>query len=264
MSKSTKAVQTLKDEDATPLNQAATPAEAPLDSNSAASPQSKPKEKVPDFKAAIEAASAGKLLIRGKAANDDLQELVDKFLIEGSTFEDVLAAAKDCGASELTINALRSYFQRSGKVQALRVRCLAETAESMMKGLGVDADTGEARLANAVMLSGLMNLHADAAAVTPKDTERALMERANQKLKQQLVVVQRDKARQALRYTEERIRALILTQQKLKENIVILQQDANRQQAGEPLGPAMLQRIQQIYGLTTQIPDGGRDDAAKA
>jgi hypothetical protein len=61
------------------------------------------------------------------------------------------------------------------------------------------------------------------------------------------------------------MRTLVLTQQKLREEIGTLQQDAKRQQSGEPLGPAMLQRIQQIYGLTCQpVLNGGRGDAAKA
>jgi hypothetical protein len=55
-----------------------------------------------------------------------------------------------------------------------------------------------------------------------------------------------------------------VSQQKVKEEIATLQKDAERHQAGEPLGPAMLQRIQQIYGLTCQMSDGGRGDAAKA
>ncbi len=264
MNKRAKGGQPVKNEDPKPVSQAATPPEAPEDTNPADSAESKQKEKMPDFKAAIEAATAGKLLIRGQAADADLQRLVDKLLTEGSTFEDVVESARECGAKELTINAVRSYFLGSGKIQALRVRYMAETSESLMKGLGDDADTAEARLAKATMLTGLMNLHERVAPVTPKDAEHDRMERVNQNLKRQLFVVQRDKARQALRYTEEKIRVLRVSQQKVKEEIATLQKDAERHQAGEPLGPAMLQRIQQIYGLTCQMSEGGRGDAAKA
>ena len=66
------------------------------------------------------------------------------------------------------------------------------------------------------------------------------MEQANLNLKHRLVVAQRDKARQALQYSKERTRLLVLAQEKVTEQIAILQQDAKRQQAGEPLGPAML------------------------
>jgi hypothetical protein len=91
------------------------------------------------------------------------------------------------------------------------------------------------------------------------------VQRANLSLKHKLVVSQRDKARQAQKFMEEKIRMLVLAQQKVQQEMETLQQDAKRQQAGEPLGPAMLQRIQQIYGLTCQaMPYGGLGDAAKA
>ena len=178
MNKRAKVGQPVKNEDPDPVSQAATPPEAPEDTNPAGSAESKQKEKMPDFKAAIEAATAGKLLIRGQAADADLQKLVDKLLTEGSTFEDVVESARECGAQGLTIHAVRSYFLGSGKIQALRVRYMAETSESLMKGLGDDADTAEARLAKATMLTGLMNLHEGVAPVTPKDAEHDRMERA--------------------------------------------------------------------------------------
>ena len=89
MNKHAKVGQPVKNEDPNLVSQAATPPETPEYTNPAVSAESEQKEKMPDFKAAIEAATAGKLLIRGQAANADLQKLVDKLLTEGSTFEDV-------------------------------------------------------------------------------------------------------------------------------------------------------------------------------
>jgi hypothetical protein len=198
------------------------------------------------------------------AFDETAQKLVDKLLIEGSTFEDVVEAANEQSVRGVTLNAVKTYFQGNRKLQADRVHYLVETSESLLAGLG-DPESAEARLAKAAFLTGYMNLYKDAAPISLKDAEHARMERANLNLKHKLLVVQRDKARQALNYSEERIRMLVLMQQKLKEEIGTLQQDAKRQQAGEPLGPAMLQRIQQIYGLTCQpMPYGGRGDAAKA
>ncbi len=168
------------------------------------------------------------------------------------------------GASGVTLNAVKTYFQGNRKLQAERVRHLVQTSESLLAGLG-DPNSAEGRLAKAALLTGYMNLYQDAPPITLKDAEHARMEQANLNLKHRLVVAQRDKARQALQYSKERTRLLVLAQEKVTEQIAILQQDAKRQQAGEPLGPAMLQRIQQIYGLTCQpMPYGGRGDAAKA
>lgn len=197
-------------------------------------------------------------------AETKVQQLVDKLLIEGSTFEDVVATVNQQGGPGITLNAVHTYFQGNPKLQAQRVRYLVETAESLLAGLG-DLDSAEARLARAAMLTGYMGLHQDAAPVTVKDAEHARMERANLSLKHKLLAVQRDKARQALRYSEEKIRFLVVSQKKIYEQIAMLEKDAKRQQAGEPLGPAMLQRIQQIYGLTCQpMPYGGSGDAANA
>jgi hypothetical protein len=198
------------------------------------------------------------------SGNEAVRDFVEKLLIEGSTFEDVVQTANERSVRGVTLSAVKSYFQGNPQLQAKRVRYLVETGESLLAGLG-DPDSAEARLAKATFLTGYLNLHQDGAPITPKDAEHARMERANLNLKHKLLVSQRDKARQALRFMEERTRILVLTQQKIKEEIGTLQQDAKRQQAGEPLGPAMLQRIQQIYGLSCQpMLDGGRGDAAKA
>jgi hypothetical protein len=200
-------------------------------------------------------------------ADSDTHSLIDKLLTEGSTFEDAVETAnqrRDPTKPDITLNAVRSYFQGNPQLQARRVRYLVKTSESLLEGLG-DPESAEARLAKAAFLTGYLNLYKDVEPITPKEAEHARMERANLNLKHQLLVVQRDKARQALRYTEERIRFLVVTRKKMNEQIEMLQQDAKKQQAGEPLGPAMLQRIQQIYGLSCQpIPYGGLGDGAKA
>jgi len=220
------------------------------------------REAASDSGVATKAASV--LVINGVAATQNVQELVDKLLTEGSTFEEVVEAANEQDLRGVTLNAVKTYFQGNPKLQAKRVHYLVETSESLFKGLG-DPESAEARLAKAAFLTGYLNLYQDAAPITLKDAEHARIERANLNLKHKLLVVQRDKARQALQYSQERTRFLVLTQEKLREEIATLQQDAKRQQAGEPLGPAMLQRIQQIYGLTCQpMPYGGRGDAAKA
>ena len=215
--------------------------------------------------AAEDSASAPGSLAKNPVLRDEsTQKLVDTLLTQGSTFEEVVETANQSSVPGITLTAVKSYFQGNPQLQAQRVHYLVETGESLLAGLG-DPESAEARLAKAAFLTGYLNLYQDAPPITPKDAEHARMERANLNLKHKLLVVQRDKARQALRFSEERLRALVLTQEKLKIEIGTLQQDAKRQQAGEPLGPAMLQRIQQIYGLTCQpMLNGGRGDAAKA
>ncbi len=266
MSKRDQNARTKKNELEPVINPAPTPTDPTAGTSSAHSTQSGTEDKgdqKPDSARGVAAIAAGKLVIKGAPATDTEQKLVDKLLIEGSTFEGVVETANELGAPSLTVNAVKTYFQGNQKLQADRVHYMVDTSESLLKGLG-DPESAEARLAQAAILTGLMNLHQDTPQMSLKDAEHARIAQANLNLKHRLVVAQRDKARQALQYSKERTRLLVLAQEKVTEQIAILQQDAKRQQAGEPLGPAMLQRIQQIYGLTSQMPDGGRGDAAKA
>ena len=57
-------------------------------------------------------------------------------LIEGSTFEGVVETASELGASGVTLNAVKTYFQGNRKLQAERVHYLVQTSESLLKGLG--------------------------------------------------------------------------------------------------------------------------------
>jgi len=202
------------------------------------------------------------IFANNKAANPGLRALMDKLLIEGSTFEDVVEAANEQGENTITLNWVRCYFRANPQLQAKRMRYLVETAESLLKGLG-DPKSAEERLARAAYLEAYLKLHREEPPVELKDAEHARMERANLDLKHKLVVVQRDKARQALTYSKERTRILVLTQEKLRGEISNLQQAAKAQKAGEPMGPAMLQKIQQLYGLACQpqLYAGGLDAA---
>jgi hypothetical protein len=57
---------------------------------------------------------------------------------------------------------------------------------------------------------------------------------------------------QDLDYSRARTRLILLTQGKLQEEILKLQREVKTHRPGEPMGPEMLQRIQQIYGLACQ------------
>jgi hypothetical protein len=261
-------IATTKGNEAEPgINPAPAPTDPTADTSSTPSTQPVTEEK--HGQEAAPASGGEKTGSRGPVkdpieSDETLQKLVDKLLTEGSTFEDVVEAANRLVPPGVTLNAVKTYFQGNRKLQADRVHYMVETSESLLKGLG-DPESAEARLAKAAILTGFMNLHQDTPQISLKDAEHARIEQANLTLKHRLVVAQRDKARQALQYSKERTRLLVLAQEKVTEQIAILQQDAKRQQAGEPLGPAMLQRIQQIYGLTCQpMPYGGHGDAAKA
>jgi|SRR5208337_1770920 len=199
-----------------------------------------------------EAASPRKYL--NDVGNLDLERrtFVGQMLVEGATFEDVVEAVNERGGDGITLNAVQNYFQGSLEIQKKRVRRLIESAETLLASVDKDPKSAEARLARATFLTGYSRLRRNASLITPKDAERSRMERENLLLKHQVLIMQRKKATQDLDYSRARTRLILLTQGKLQEEILKLQQEVKTHRPGEPMGPEMLQRIQQIYGLACQ------------
>jgi hypothetical protein len=181
-----------------------------------------------------------------------VQELISKLLIEGSTFEDVVETINGRDGDGITLNAVQNYFQGDPELQAKRVRHLVNSAEALLASVGKDPRSAEAQLARATFLTGYLRVRRDASLITPKDAEHNRMERENLSLKRRILVMQKEKAVQELKYSHARTRMILLSQEKLKEEILRLQQEAKGHRAGEPLGPEMLERIQQLYGLACQ------------
>ena len=184
--------------------------------------------------------------------HSDLKKLVEKLLAEGSTFEDVVETVDERGGDRITLNAVQNYFQGHVDVQAKRVRHLINSAEALLATVGKNPRSAEAQLARATFLTGYLRVRRDASLITPKEAEHNRLERENVALKRKVLVMQKDKAVQELKYTNARTRMILLSQEKLKEEILKLQQEAKGRRAGEPLGPEMLERIQQLYGLACQ------------
>jgi hypothetical protein len=200
-----------------------------------------------------------------KDLDKDLKNLVCKMLTEGSTFEDVVEAVNERGDG-ITLNAVQNYFQGNREIQTKRVRHLVKSAETLLATVDKDPKSAEARLARATFLTGYLRVRRDASLITPKEAEHVRMERENLSLKRRILIMQKEKAVQAMKYSQARTRFIVLTQEKLKEEILGLQQEAKGHHAGEPMGPEMLQKIQQLYGLACQplLYEESADVTAKA
>jgi hypothetical protein len=198
--------------------------------------------------------------------DEDLQDLVSKMLTEGSTFEDVVEAVNERGGQCLTLNAVQNYFQGNLQLQAKRVRHMVNSADALLATAGKNPKSAEARLARATFLTGYLRVRRDASQISPRDAEHARIVRENVSLRRRILAVQKEKVLQELKYSNARIRMILLSQEKLKEEILKLQQEAKGHRAGEPLGPEMLQRIHQLYGLACQplLCEENADGAAKA
>jgi vacuolar-type H+-ATPase subunit I/STV1 len=182
----------------------------------------------------------------------NLQAVVSRMLVEGSTVEDVVEALNERGGDGITLSAVQSYFQNNREIQKKRVRRLIEGADALLATVDKDPKSAEAQLARATFLTGYSRVRRDASLITPREAERFRLERENLSLRHQILIMKRKKATQELDYSRARTRLILLTQGKLQEEILKLQRECKGHRAGEPIGPKMLQRIQQIYGLACE------------
>jgi hypothetical protein len=194
------------------------------------------------------------------------RNLVTKLLKEGSTFEDVVEAVNARGGQCITLNAVKTYFQGNRMLQTQRARRQIEDAEALLASVDKDPKSAEARLARATFLTGYSRVHRNASVVTPREAARYRMECENLNLKHQILMMQRKKAKQDLEYSRARTRLIEITQGKMQGDLLRLERELSAHQIGDPLGPDILQRIQQLYGLACQplLYEESANAAAKA
>ena len=182
-----------------------------------------------------------------------VRALVDKLLKEGLTFEDVVEGVNARGGKRITPNAVKTYYQGSRELQTQRALRQVEDAEALLRTLDKDPRSAEARLARATFLTGYSRVNRNASEVTPREAARYRMECENLNLKHQILVMQRKKAKQDLEYSQARTNLILITQSKMQGDILRLERELRaRHAAGDPIGPEVLQRIQQLYGLACQ------------
>jgi hypothetical protein len=195
-----------------------------------------------------------------------LQGLVDKMLKEGSTFEDVVEGVNARGGQRITLNAVKTYFQGNRGLQTKRALNQVEDAEALLASLDKDPRSAEARLARATFLTGYSRVHRNTSDVTAREAARYRMECENLNLKHQILTMQRKKAEQDLEYSRAKTNLIKITQGKMQGDILRLERELRAHPAGDPIGPEVLQRIQQLYGLACQpiLYEESANAAAKA
>jgi hypothetical protein len=181
-----------------------------------------------------------------------LQSLVNKLLKEGSTFEDVVEGVNERGGQRITLHAVKSYFQGNRVLQTQRARRQVEDAEALLESLGKDPKSAEARLARATFMTGYSRVNRNASVVTPNEAARYRMQCENLNLKHQILMMQRERAKQELKYSKARTELIQATGVKMQGDLLKLERELEAHRAGDPIGPEILQRIQQLYGLACQ------------
>ena len=182
---------------------------------------------------------------------EPLRRLVEKMLVEGATFEDVVQAVNERGDEGVTQSAVQNFFRSNLELQKQRVRHQVETAEAL-KAAFDHPRSAEGKLADAVLLTGFLGLTHKSSEFTRRDAERARLHRENLHLKQQLLRLQVQKAEQDRNLNRARIRSELAKYQVAKIRIRQLYRALQETSNTRGLGPEAMQKIQEIYGIVTQ------------
>ena len=182
----------------------------------------------------------------------NLKPLVDKMLTEGVTFEDAVEALNAQGRQRITLSALKAYFQGNRELQTQRALRQVKDAEALLASIDKNPKSAEARLARATFLTGYSRVNRNASEVNPREAARYRMECENLKLKRQVLTMQKQKTKQDLAYSKARTNLIEVTQGKVQGELWLLERELRAHQAGDPIGPQILEKIQQLYGLVSQ------------
>jgi hypothetical protein len=197
---------------------------------------------------------------------DEHKKLVDKLLLEGAPFEDVVDAVKATNKAAIDQRAVERYFRNNVNLQKERVFNQREMARKLAEALG-DKESAQADLAFSVLVMGLSGLNRrneagrlKQAMATIKEQKGEFMKQAESRRKDVKLGMAEKALQMKLRADEAKLQATTLHLDHLRQSI-------ERQGKDKTLGPEIIQQINEIYGIVTapspeEISDGNYDAKA--
>jgi glutamate-1-semialdehyde aminotransferase len=169
-------------------------------------------------------------------APNDVQAKVGKLLEDGATVENTVATLKESGIALITERTVENYYRRQ-----------MENMDRLKRALK-DPASAQARLAEAVLMTGLLGLREKAQASNMQNAIKVQTERESHsvtstiaKLKIKKMNAETEMLRVKLQHEQEKINQLKLAMDRLQESV--------QSSGGARLQPEAIQRIQEIYGL---------------
>ncbi len=225
--------------------------------------QQPPKRSIPAKNAVSperqQPSSARKIVTKVDELSPEAQHAVRDMLVGGSTFEDVVEAVDDLGEDMITVRAVEKHFRSDLNLQTDRIRRQLETARTLKQALR-DPDSGQAELAEAVLITGLMGLRKRDEASGLQRAIRVKDQQENQRLKKDTYRLRVKKFDLDKKVLDARLRSEIAKLELLRAKVLQLKQAVDRESHDHALGPETIQRIQEIYGL---ISNSGPGEAAQ-
>lgn len=113
-----------------------------------------------------------------------LRREIERLLIDGATFEDVVEALEDRRGDRVTLSTVQDLFRSNLELQQKRVRKQLELARGLNKAVG-DPHSARGQLVQALLLTGMMRLSRRDGHFQVKDAVKGHQEEENQKLREQ-------------------------------------------------------------------------------
>jgi hypothetical protein len=180
----------------------------------------------------------------------DVLRHIDELLVDGATFEDVVENLEGEELGRIPLHIVSAYFRGNVDLQKRRVLRQVAKAKELKKSLG-KPESAEAKLADAIFITGYMGVTRKGAEIKLKDVESIRLSKENLRLRNR-VLRQKDKQdRQQKRYRQLRNEMMQKKVELYKLKIAALKKAMAAESGQNKLGPETMQAIEEIYGVAT-------------
>ncbi len=182
---------------------------------------------------------------------EDLRRLIERLLIDGATFEDVVEALEERDGDRVTLSAVQDLFRCNPELQQKRIRRQLEVARALKKAVG-NPRSGREQLVQALILTGMMRLNRREGNFEVKDAVRTHQQEENQRLRQEVLRLTQKNLSMKLKVLDVRLKNEADRRRVVKARVSDLQESILKDGAYRKLHPQVLQRIREIYGLVSE------------
>jgi hypothetical protein len=191
------------------------------------------------------------------------RKTVERMLIMGSTFEEVVEAINESGEATITLGAIEVYFRSNLKLQQKRIQYQTKTACELKKAFG-DPSSAEAEIAQAVIMTGLMGARRGSPAGKLKRETRAKDQNENFRLRELAFRLRTKRFALGMRMMKARLRAEEAKVKLIASKLSQVARDLEQAGGSSTLSPEMILRIQEVYGIASDVPPSKPDGQDRA
>jgi hypothetical protein len=177
------------------------------------------------------------------------RKAIDRMLTEGSTFEDVVEAINASGEAKTTLGAVEVYYRSNPSLQKERIQYQAKTARELKQACQ-DPDSAEAEFLQAVIMTGLVGV---TRGIPSGDLERSKQDE-NLRLREEAFRLRSKRFALDMRMMKAQVMAGQAKMKLVASKLSQVARALKRAGGSGTLSPEMIQRIQEVYGIVSDVP----------